>query len=206
MSRRRSHGPAIALALMALSSPALVAQSVAPATALALREATPSLPRPTLLKSAYRIHLRSTWPQLAAGPAGCMNGGEETLDGTLTLGADGSYIGTFERHTQLLFCGAHGPGSGEGCQLTLEGAGRVQVSAVVMSDDTSPSGRSARLLWVPAPDHGATVTGACPARFKQAVETMYLSAVHGVELPLTAAGSGPRTEELQGYAWTVNVE
>jgi hypothetical protein len=64
----------------------------------------------------------------------------------------------------------------------------------------------ARLFWVPSPGHRATVTGACPAPFKEAVEAMYLNVHHGVELPLTEVGSAPLTEQLQGYPWSVEVE
>jgi hypothetical protein len=193
MSRRRWLGLAGALALTALGSSAF-------------HRAGPELPRPAALKSSYGIHLKSAWPQLAGGPGGCINGGEETVDGTLTLTGEGSYRGTFDRHTRLLFCGAHGPGAAESCALTLVGDGKVSASAVVVADETSPSGRSARLSWVPSAGHQATVTGACPARFKQAVEAMYLSVHHGVELPLTEAGSGPLSDRLENYAWIVNVE
>lgn len=98
MSRRRSMGPAAALALTVLSLTAFLGSG-------------PGVARPAALKSAYAIHLQSAWPQLA-GAGGCVNGGEETLDGILMLDGTGSYGGTFHRHTRLLFCGAHGPGAG----------------------------------------------------------------------------------------------
>ena len=209
MSRRRSLGLAGALALTAFASPSsLGAQSAASAdprtTALALNE-RPVRPRPATLKTTYRIHLRSTWPQLASGSEGCFNGGEETLDGTLAANADGTYGGTFTRRTRLLFCGAHGSDGAESCQLTLRGEGQVNVSADVMADDSSPSGRVARLVWVPTPDHRASVTGACPAPFKEAVEAMYLNARHSVELPLIEAGAPPMSRRLEDYAWTVEM-
>ena len=208
MSRRRSLGLAGALALTAFASLSLRAQSSAPAdarsTALALN-GLPVRPRPAALKPTYRIHLRSTWPQLAGGSKGCFNGGEETLDGTLAANADGTYSGTFARRTRLLFCGAHGSDGAESCQLTLQGEGQVSVSAVVMADDSSPSGRVARLVWVPTPDHQASVSGACPTPFKEAVEAMYLNTHHSVELPLIEAGAPPMTQRLEDYAWTVEM-
>jgi hypothetical protein len=208
MSRRRSLDLAGALALTALALPSVQAQSTAPvgdhATALALGE-RPVRPGPAALKTSYRIHLRSAWPQLAGASKECFNGGEETLDGTLTANADGTYGGTFARRTRILFCGAHGSDGAESCQLTLQGEGQVNVSAVVMADDSSPSGRAARLVWVPTPDHRASVSGVCPTPFKEAVEAMYLNTHHSVELPLIEAGAAPMTRRLEDYAWTVEM-
>lgn len=191
MSRRRFIGLAAVLALPLLSS----AYSL-----------DAERPRPSALKNAYHIHLQSAWPQLAGGAPGCVNGGEEALDGTLTLGPSGLYTGTFNRHTRLLFCGVHGAAAGDACELVLQGEGTVAATADVVADGTSPSRRSARLQWVPSQGNTATVTGACPAAFKEAVEEMYLSVRHGVELPLTVAGSGLRSERLEDYAWIVSVD
>jgi hypothetical protein len=170
----------------------------------------PSLERPgtRALKSAYRILLRSDWPQLAGRSRSCLNGGQETVEGILSRNADGGYGGTFVRRTRLLFCGAHGAGvgSGQSCDLTLLGDGTVNVSAVIVPDDSSASGRAARLIWVPSPDHQATVTGACSPAFKQAVQEMYLGARHSVEVPLTEAGSGPTSGRLRDYPWVVSLE
>ena len=122
--------------------------------------------------------------------------------------ADGTYSGSFARNTRLLFCGAHGSegAAAESCALTLQGKGRVTVNGVVMEDETSPSGRSVRVEWTPAPGHSAVVTGVCPAAFKDALRGMYLSTRHGAEIPLTAAGTSPRTERLENYPWTVELE
>lgn len=208
MYRRRPRGLAAALALATFATP-LGAQSAAradvPAKVFALRD-VPARPRPAALKSEYRIHLQSTWPQLAGATAACFNGGEETLDGVLTAKADGTYGGILERRTRLLFCGAHGAGATGECQLTLRGEGAVDVSALVLSDDASPSGRLARLTWLPSRGHRASVTGECAQSFKSAVEAMYLNAHHSVEMPLTVAGSAPVTVRLEDYAWTVSVE
>jgi hypothetical protein len=161
-------------------------------------------PAPDALKSVYRIRLTSRWPQ---GPVSttCRNGGLETLEGTLTRDADGTYSGKFRRETRLLFCGAHGPAT-SACSLDLEGTGDVAMTGVVLADETSSSGRSIRVTWTPAAGQQAAVTGDCGEGFKEAVRRMYLSTLHAAEFPLTTAGSGPRTEELESYAWRVDVE
>ena len=205
MFRRRHFGAAAALALAALIPSDAAAQS-------ALRPARASFalageaPAPSALKVAYHLRLTSTWPQEAAGD--CRNGGEETLDGILVRNADGTYSGSFTRNTRLLFCGAHGSegAAAESCALTLRGAGKVTMKGMVVEDETSPSGRSARVEWAPAPGNAALVTGACPVAFKNALRSMYLSTRHGVEIPLTATGEGPRTERLENYPWTVELE
>jgi hypothetical protein len=155
------------------------------------------------LKTAYRLRLTSTWPQETAG--GCRNGGEETVAGALELQADGSYAGTLTRHTTLLFCGAHGPGAAA-CSLALTGTGPVTMTGLVLADDRSPSGRALRVTWSPARGHQAEVTGACADNFKTAVQEMYLSTPHAAEFPVTTVGSGPTTEELDSYAWKVELQ
>ena len=165
-----------------------------------------------VLKSAYHVRLTSTWPQ-EKGAGECRNGGQEAVEGTLALNDDGTYAGTLTRHTELLFCGAHGPHEGaaasapaSSCAITLTGEGRVAANGVVMEDGESPSGRSLRLTWMPAPEHSATVTGACGEGFKQAVKAMYLSTPHAAEFALTPSGAGPRSERLEYYAWKVELE
>jgi hypothetical protein len=208
MSRRRSLGLAAVLALTALTVHPLEAQTASPADAPTTVFAVgdrPARPRPAALKSAYRIHLESTWPQLPGGSAECFNGGEETLDGTLAANADGTYGGTFERHTRLLFCGAHGPAA-KGCALTLKGEGAVVMTGVVTDDDMSASGRSLRVEWTPSPSNEAVVSGVCSTAFKNALERMYLTTRHAVEFPLTTEGEGRRKERLENYAWQVELE
>jgi hypothetical protein len=161
-------------------------------------------PTPGALKSVYRVRLTSRWPQESVS-AQCRNGGLEILTGTLDRNADGTYSGSFTRETRLLFCGAHGPATAA-CSLDLVGRGSVAMTGVVMGDDTSPSGRSIRVTWTPAAGHQAAVTGDCAEGFKQAVRGMYLSTLHAAEFPLTTVGSGPRTDELESYAWRVEVE
>jgi hypothetical protein len=180
-----------------------------PAATLALTVA----PAPAALKATYHLMLTSTWPQEQTA-GGCLNGGVETVEGTLSRGAGGNYTGRLNRRTELLFCGAHGEaahgeaaqgGDEGGCALTLRGQGTVAMTGVVMGDEGSPSGRAMRATWTPSPEHQATVTGACAAAFKDAVRAMYLSTPHAVEFPLTTAGTGPRSERLENYAWAVEL-
>ena len=80
------------------------------------------------------------------------------------------------------------------------------MTGVVVDDGSSPSGRAARVEWTPVPGHAAAVTGACPAAFMEALQRMYLTTRHAAEFPLTAAGAGPRSERLENYAWSVELE
>ena len=187
------------------SSPEGTASSLALTTApeSAAARAPVLGPAPGALKSAYRIRLTSRWPQESVS-AQCRNGGLETLTGTLSRNADGTYFGNFTRETRLLFCGAHGPVT-SACSLDLVGKGSVAMTGAVMADEASPSGRSIRVTWTPAAGHQAAVTGTCAQGFKQAVRGMYLSTLHAAEFPLTTVGSGPRTDELESYAWRVEV-
>ena len=189
--------PAVAMPAGAQSAPAERPTSLALASHVAP-------PTPAALKASYRLHLTSTWPQQTVSE-GCRNGGEETLDGRLTRNADGTYSGSFVRHTELLFCGAHGPAA-SGCSLTLSGRGTVEMIGVVLSDDASPSGRSVRVTWTPGPGHEAEVSGQCADGFKQAVRRMYLTTPHAAEFPVTPEGSGPLSERLESYAWKVELE
>ena len=84
----------------------------------------------------------------------------ESLAGTLSRNAEGTYSGSFTRETRLLFCGSHGPVT-SACSLDLVGKGSVAMTGVVLADETSPSGRSIRVTWTPAAGHQAAVTGNC---------------------------------------------
>ena len=185
-----------------VSAVPLLAQSP-PGAPLAITATAPE-PAPGALKQAYRVRLTSLWPQEAAAP-GCRNGGEETLNGTLALNPDGTYSGDFTRHTTLYFCGAHGPAA-TSCSLELTGDGMVAMTGLVTADGASPSGRSLRVTWLPSPGHQARVGGECADGFKQAVREMYLATPHAAEFPLTAAGTGPRTERPDSYAWKVDLD
>ena len=187
-----------ALALTAAPEFAAAADSLAP-----VRAPVPG-PASGALKPVYRIRLTSRWPQESLS-AECRNGGVETVTGVLNRNADGTYSGSFARETRLAFCGAHGPATAA-CSLDLVGKGSVSMRGAVMADETSPSGRSIRVTWTPAAGHQAAVTGDCAEGFKEAVREMYLSTLHAAEFPLTTLGAGPRTDELESYAWRVEVE
>ncbi len=208
MYRRTIASLAAALSLAGLAPLAAAAQSAPPPSTLALSATDDRVPLRAALKPAYQLRLTSTWPQETTA-GGCRNGGEETIEGVLARAADGSYAGTFTRRTELLFCGAHGgreAAPASGCALTLTGRGEVEATGVVRADDTGPTGQEVRLVWTPAPGHQAAVSGECAPAFKQAVKRMYLSTPHAAEFPLTAAGAGPRSERLENYAWTVELE
>jgi hypothetical protein len=155
------------------------------------------------LAATYHVRLQSAWPQLRAAD-GCENGGSETVEGTLTRSPNGEYTGTFTRRTHLLFCGAHGA-SGGACALVLDGEGLVEVQGVVVEDERSPTGRGVRAMWTPEANHDVEVRGECAAEFKQGVQRMYLTARHGAEFALPAAGAAPSSERLEDYAWIVEV-
>ena len=80
------------------------------------------------------------------------------------------------------------------------------MSGVVVDDETSPSGRSAWIEWIPMAGHEAVVSGSCPAAFKDALRKMYLIIRRRAEFPLTTAGEDPRTEQLEDYPWTVELD
>ena len=181
----------------------LSALTAAPAAAQTIVHSDAAAPPRVALPDAYRLRLESAWPQATADQA-CRNGGDEIVEGLLQRGADGVYRGSLERRTLILFCGAHAA-SGRPCELALEGDGTVATTGHVVPDETSPSGSALRLSWRPSDTHAAIVRGACSAQFKRAVKGMYLSAVHGVELAVPAAGQGKRVERLENYAWTAEV-
>jgi len=188
-----------------LSGLALITLSAAPAAAQTIAYGEAPAPRATVLPDAYHLRLESEWPQPLAAAEECRNGGDEVVEGMLTRGADGTYRGSLDRRTLILFCGAHGAG-GEACELVLEGEGKVVMTGVVVADETSPSGSALRVSWLPSPTHAAAVRGACSADFKRSVEEMYLSVRHGAEFAVPAAGAGNRVERLENYAWTVEIE
>ncbi|HEX6107307.1 MAG TPA: hypothetical protein VFZ26_17095 [Gemmatimonadales bacterium] len=189
---------AAAFALLLAAAPSVSAQ------AIAFGEPPPIRALPDQLAGRYHVRLTSAWPQLPAG-AGCVNGGVETVEGTLTRTGRSDYFGTLTRKTRLLFCGAHGA-VGEPCALVLDGEGDVTMRGTLVADEHSPNGRALRVTWTPGAEHAARVTGACDPEFKEKVERMYLSVRHGAEFALPDAGTAPRRERLENYAWTVEVE
>jgi hypothetical protein len=206
MCHRTIH-PLAAVLMLAVTPMAGKAQSATSAHTLALTLAVGDTPARPALKSDYHVRLTSTWPQEAA--SGCRNGGEETIEGTLAREADGTYTGTFDRRTELLFCGTHGTrqdAKAADCELVLTGRGDVRATGMVWDDEANPGGQEMRLVWTPEATHEASVRGACAPAFKQAMKEMYLSTPHAVEFRLTSAGAGPRTERLENYAWSVELE
>jgi hypothetical protein len=182
----------------------LTALTPAPAAAQSITYSHAAAPARAALASAYHLRLESAWPQASAAGEACRNGGDEIIEGVLQRGVDGVYRGSLDRRTLLLFCGAHGV-RGDACELILEGDGNVAMTGYVVSDDASSSGSALRLSWHPAPNHAATVRGACSTDFKRSVEAMYLSATHGLELAVPAAGGGKWVERLENYPWTAAV-
>ena len=173
-------------------------------TALVFTALAAAHARPAALADTYHLKLTSAWPQLAGAGDRCRNGGDEVIEGNLRRDTDGVYRGSLDRHTELLFCGAHGP-RGEACELVLEGDGTVAMEGFAVPDRSSPSGHALKVSWRPTAAHGAATRGACPPEFKRDVEHMYLSVRHGAEFPLPAAGGDEVAERLEDYAWTVEV-
>ncbi|MBA3521884.1 MAG: hypothetical protein H0T90_05215 [Gemmatimonadales bacterium] len=196
MSRRRIFGLGTALALTGFLA--------IPGAAQRLVRAEPHL-RGEIFQASYHLRLESAWPQLQAIGGGCINGGEEVVEGTLTRVGRENYVGMLTRRTRLLFCGAHGGPAAASCNLELIGGGKVQMAGLVMADETSPSGHSLRVGWAPLGSHEAQAYGSCSADFKERIEKMYLTVQQGVEFAIPAAGSGPREERLEDYAWNVRV-
>lgn len=151
------------------------------------------------LRDAYALRFTSDWPQYRSG-AGCVNGGEEVLTGTLEATASG-YAGTLRRDATIRFCGSHGQAS-DACTLTLTSSGPVDATALVYA-----AGESAMLLvsWK-APDGAgeATVSGDCAPVFEDSVRRLYFSVAHSLEVPLPA-GSGGHTVRLEDYGWIAEV-
>jgi hypothetical protein len=61
-------------------------------------------------------------------------------------------------------------------------------------------------MWTPEDPGSVSVTGACPAAFKEALAAMYRTTRHGLEFPLTTMEEGPHSERLENYAWRVELQ
>jgi hypothetical protein len=159
-----------------------------------------------LLRPNYRVRLVSDWPQLTAGALGCVNGGQEVLEGVLTQTGDASYTGRFKRKATIRFCGAH-PGTTEMCALTLTADGTVAARgtvAVTRGEWTSPG---IEFRWTtPEGASQAVVEGDCTPDFNDKVKRLYLSASHALEFTLPPAGESRRTMALDDYGWIVDVQ
>ncbi len=164
MDRRRHCGAAAALALAALIPPAGAAQSALEPARVSFALAGDA-PTPVALKTAYHVRLTSTWPQETAGD--CRNGGEETLDGTLTRNADGTYSGSLARTTRLLFCGARRRGDRRGelrAHARREGQGHGQRCGGERRDQPE------RLVGADRVDTGAGARGGGDGRLSGGVQ------------------------------------
>ncbi len=160
-------------------------------------------PRTALLKAAYQVRLVSDWPQLSDGGLGCVNGGQEVLEGRLIQSPEGAYSGQLTRKASIRFCGVHGSAASV-CTLTLTSEGTVSARAGVLTDGADKA--RVELRWfAPTGAAEALVEGDCSPQFNESVRRLYLGASHSVEFALPAAGEGPRTMRLDDYGWIVDV-
>lgn len=158
-----------------------------------------------MLKPAYQVKLVSDWPQLSGGGLGCVNGGQEVLEGKVTQTSSGDYAGQLSRKATIRFCGVHGSAA-EACALTLTSAGTVTVRGVVTPVSAGWSDPQIELRWfAPEGASQAVVEGDCSAQFNESVRRLYLSASHSLEFALPTADQGPRTVRLDDYGWIVDV-
>lgn len=189
--------PTLFLAPLFLLASPIVAQGH---LALAARTPSPERGSNTVnpLRAMYQVRLTSDWPQYTTG-AGCANGGEELLTGTLQATAAG-YAGTFRRTATIRFCGSHGQVSE--CALTLMSTGPVAATARVYSDGASPM---LLLRWVAPEEGGDTeVSGDCPPAFEESVRRLYLTVAHTLEVPLPASPAG-HAVRLDDYGWIAEI-
>jgi len=158
-----------------------------------------------MLKPAYRLRLVSDWPQLSGSGLGCVNGGQEVLEGKLTQTSDGDYTGQLTRRATIRFCGVHG-GSPSACALTLTSVGTVTARGRVTPTGPGWSDPEIELRWF-APDGAsdALVEGDCSSQFNDSVRRLYLTASHSLEFPLPTTDQGRRTMRLDDYGWIVDV-
>jgi len=154
------------------------------------------------LRGTYRIRLVSEWPQLSDA-SGCLNGGQETLEGSLGRSDGNTYSGFLVRTSTISFCGSH-PTSSLSCRLTVKGSGIVMATGEVDASGELPR---MRLVWTPPAQGGqAEVSGDCSPGFSEAVRAMYLRVSHLVEIPLPAGTVTSRGVRLEDYGWVVSVE
>lgn len=155
------------------------------------------------LPASYQIHLASDWPQLTLAGTDCVNGGNETLSGTLSRTA-GGYAGQLERKTSIRFCGTHGPLSPAPCSLTLSSRGPVTARAEVFRADGRPA---VILRWAAEPSarDAILVEGNCAPAFNQSLKDLYLGVTHSLEFSLPEVGEAGVPVRLEDYGWVVAV-
>jgi hypothetical protein len=158
------------------------------------------------LKPVLTIRLMSDWPQLTTPDGTCLNGGQETLTGTLELSSGGNYLGTLTRQAEIRFCGAHGAAS-DACELTLVSVGPVDAKGEVYPFNTARTNPVVELRWATAPvGTEVHVEGNCAPEFDEALRRMYLGAGHVIEIQIPLAGEGPLNHRLEDYGWLVEVQ
>lgn len=165
--------------------------------------ALPPAPTPgDRLRATYRIRLVSDWPQLGDA-SGCLNGGQETLEGSLGRADGNTYSGFLMRTSTINFCGSH-PATSQSCRLTVRGSGTVTASGEVDASGQLPS---MRLVWAPTAQGGQVeVSGDCSEGFSEAVRAMYLRVSHVVEFPLPVGTGTSHGVPLVDYGWVVSIE
>jgi hypothetical protein len=198
----------VALAVL-LASPVAAQQSLALGAGPSDRDPSPVVNRAlhaAMLKPQYQLRLMSDWPQLSGGGLGCVNGGQEVLEGRLVQRSDGGYAGQLVRKATIRFCGAHGPAQ-EACALTLTSEGTVRARGEVFSTAVGWTTPEVELRWQAIEGASdAVVEGDCTSEFSESVRRMYLGASHSLEFPLPLAGEGRRTTRLDDYGWIVDVQ
>ncbi|HTS88137.1 MAG TPA: hypothetical protein VMG41_06555 [Gemmatimonadales bacterium] len=184
-----------------LSAQALAAGAVAPGLGGPVSRAILAAE----LKPAYEIHLVSDWPQLGTGGGGCVNGGQEVLDGTIELTSGGNYVGQLRRSARISFCGPHGNAANT-CSLTLTSAGPVDANGEVRPVGSAWGEPVLELSWVTAPEGTELqVGGDCSPAFNQALAKLYTGVAHSLEFALPVAGEGRQRERLDEYGWIVEI-
>jgi hypothetical protein len=156
------------------------------------------------LKPALAVTLTSNWPQLREPGGTCVNGGEETLAGTLRLTSGGNYEGALHRHATILFCGSHGPAR-ESCELTLSSTGPVSAVGEVQPFTAGWTDPVMTLNWSTPDGAEVRVDGSCPEAFNEALRKMYAGVSHAVEFPVPVAGEDERGFRLDDFGWLVQV-
>ncbi len=183
-------------ALLLLARPLLATAPLAGQAEVAFAPpATATIAPAVAPRAAWGVRLVSDWPQYVSG-AGCVNGGSEVLTGTLARDASGGFRGLLERSAVIRFCGQHGQAA-TACTLTLTSTGVVEAVA----REQRQGGEAWLAVSWAAPEGGgeAHVTGNCPVAFQAAVERLYLSVAHTLEVPLTGAAGQPM--HLEDYGW-----
>jgi hypothetical protein len=196
-----------------VTSAALVATPLAAQTGLALAAgARGNVPMVVVnhalmaaaLKPALVVTLTSDWPQLREPGGTCLNGGEETIAGTLRLTSGGSYEGSLQRRATVLFCGSHGPAR-ESCELTLSSTGPVLAVGEVQPFTDGWTDPVLTLNWSTPDGAEVQVEGNCPEAFNEALRRMYAGVTHAVEFPVPVAGERERNSRLDDFGWLVRV-